>query len=67
MRKHHVLLIAALALVAACSREETKDATDKIKEGSAEVGEGIKEGAQDAADATKKAAEDSQDKPAGEH
>ena len=78
MRKQHLILIAALVLVAACSREETKSATDKIKEGSAEVVEGVKEGAgaaaenvaegaKNAAEATKEAADDVHDKAVGDH
>ena len=56
MRKHYFMLFAALALVAACSREETSSATDKIKDGSAEVVEGVKEGAGAAAENVKEAA-----------
>ena len=78
MRKPYLLLFATLAFVAACSREETKSATDKIKDGSAEVGEGIKEGAgaaaenvkegaQDAAGAVKEGAEDLHDKATDDH
>jgi hypothetical protein len=76
MRKPHLILIAALVLVAACSREQTP--AEKIKAGSEEVVEGMKEGAQDAteatkeaakdaAEATKEAAEDLQEKATGEH
>ena len=66
MRKPYLLLFAALAFVAACSREETKSATDKIKEGSAEVGEVIKEVARAAAGNVKEGAENLADKATGE-
>ena len=67
MRKPYLLLFATLAFVAACSHEETKSATDKIKEGTAEVGEGIKEGANSAAENVKEGAEDLHDKATDDH
>lgn len=77
MRKY-LMLFAVLALVAACSREETTSATEKIKEGSAEVVEGVKEGAgaaaenvkegaQQAVDAAKEAVGGEGEQPAGDH
>jgi len=71
MRKQHLILIAALVLVAACSREQTESATGKIKEGSAEVVEGVKEGANAAAgnvaEGAKEAVDGTHEKEAGDH